>query len=259
MKPCKIPISVLVVIHTPDGQVLVLQRADRPDYWQSVTGSLDAVDEDPLLAARRELQEETGFVPEDGDLWALDVQNRYEIYAHWRHRYAPGVTHNTEHVFAYALPEARRPRLSPREHLSFRWLPWREAASCCFSPNNAEMIRLLARRQGWAGASEAASAADAAPADPDAGSNATGSGAVATGSTVAGSTSTVAGSGSAVTGSTLIRTGSTGAAAGHDGGLAGDDRLWAEDDSAGDDTARRDTVRHDTVRRDTAARGDFHR
>lgn len=230
MRPCKIPISVLVVIHTPDGQVLVLQRADRPDYWQSVTGSLDAVDEDPLLAARRELQEETGFVPEDGDLWALDVQNRYEIYAHWRHRYAPGVTHNTEHVFAYALPEARKPRLSPREHLSFRWLPWREAARCCFSPNNAEMIRLLARRQGWADASEAVPDVEAASAGPDAGSSATGSGAAVTRSAVAGPTST--------------RTGSTGAAAGHDGGLADDDRLRVGDDSAGDDTA---------------ARGDFHR
>lgn len=150
-KTYKIPISALVLIHSIDGQVLVLQRTDRPDYWQSVTGSLDAVDEDPMLAARRELQEETGFVPEDGRLWALDIQNRYEIYAHWRHRYAPGVTHNTEHVFAYALPEAREPRLSPREHLSFTWLPWHEAAKRCFSPNNAEMIRVLARRQGWAG------------------------------------------------------------------------------------------------------------
>ena len=235
MRPCKIPISVLVVIHTPDGQVLMLQRADRTDYWQSVTGSLDAVDEDPLLAARRELQEETGFVPEDGDLWALDVQNRYEIYAHWRHRYAPGVTHNTEHVFAYALPEVRKPRLSPREHLSFRWLPWREAARCCFSPNNAEMIRLLARRQGWADASEAVPDVEAASAGPDAGSSATGSGAAVTRSAVAGPTST--------------RTGSTGAAAGHDGGLADDDRLRVGDDSAGDDATGDDT----------AARGDFHR
>lgn len=145
----KIPVSVLVLIHSADGQVLLLQRADRPDYWQSVTGSLDAVDEDPLLAAQRELQEETGFSPEDGHLWSLDIRNRYEIYAHWRHRYPPGVTHNIEHVFAFALPEVRTPRLAPREHLSFEWLPWPEAAARCFSPNNAGMLRELARREGW--------------------------------------------------------------------------------------------------------------
>lgn len=149
VRPPKIPVSVLVLIHSADGQVLLLQRADRPDYWQSVTGSLDAVDEDPLLAARRELREETGFLPEDGRLWSLDIRNRYEIYPHWRHRYAQGVTHNTEHVFAYALPGVREPRLAPREHLSFEWLPWADAAARCFSPNNAEMLRVLARREGW--------------------------------------------------------------------------------------------------------------
>lgn len=172
MRPYKIPISVLVVIHTPDGQVLLLERADRPGFWQSVTGSLDAPDEPPCQAAVRELLEETGlhaadtlpgtaFFPvpgalpamagdaADGVLVDLDICNRYEIYAHWRHRYGPGVTHNTEHVFALVVPAPRPVRLAEREHLASAWLGWQAAAERCFSPSNAEAIRLLAQRHGW--------------------------------------------------------------------------------------------------------------
>ncbi|MDO5101790.1 MAG: dihydroneopterin triphosphate diphosphatase [Lautropia sp.] len=149
MKPNKIPVSVLVVIHTPDGQVLLLERADRPGFWQSVTGSLDAPDEDTRLAAARELQEETGLSPVDGELFSTGIQNRYEIYAHWRHRYGPGVTHNTEHVFHFVMLAPRPVRLAPREHLGFAWLPWDQAAARCFSPSNAEAIQVLAARHGW--------------------------------------------------------------------------------------------------------------
>lgn len=145
----KIPVSVLVVIHTDDGQVLLLERADRPGFWQSVTGSLDAPDEAPAVAGARELREETGLDVGDGRFYGLDIQNRYEIYAHWRHRYAPGVTHNTEHVFALALSGPREVRLAPREHLRSEWLDWESAAGRCFSPSNAEAIRLLAQRHGW--------------------------------------------------------------------------------------------------------------
>lgn len=145
--PFKIPESVLVVIHTPALQVLLIERADHPGYWQSVTGSLDSADEAWAEAARREVLEETGFDAHAPGAVLRDWQlaNRYEIYPHWRHRYAPGVTQNTEHVFGLCLPRAATPRLSPREHTAFVWLPWTEAADRCFSPSNAEAILQLPR------------------------------------------------------------------------------------------------------------------
>jgi len=142
-KPYKIPESVLVVIHTPDLQVLLLERADKPGYWQSVTGSKDAVDEPLAETARREVFEETGI--EGGELVDWQLANHYEIYPVWRHRYAPGVTHNLEHVFGLTVPEASAVRLAPREHLQYRWLPWAEAADLCFSPSNAEAVLQLPR------------------------------------------------------------------------------------------------------------------
>jgi len=144
-RPFKIPRSVLVVIHTAALEVLLIERADRPGFWQSVTGSLDAEDEDPAGAARREVQEETGIT--GGTL--VDWQHRieYEIYPVWRHRYAPGVTRNTEHWFGLRVPAGTAVRLSPREHLAHQWLPWDEAARRCFSPSNAEAVRQLPRRQ----------------------------------------------------------------------------------------------------------------
>jgi dATP pyrophosphohydrolase len=141
----KIPESVLVVIHTPALEVLLIERADKPGYWQSVTGSLDAPDEPLEQTCRREVAEETGIDTDaaGGVLrdWAL--ANRYEIYPVWRHRYAPGVTHNTEHVFGLTLPARVPVRLNPREHLAHLWLPWQEAADRCFSPSNAEAILQL--------------------------------------------------------------------------------------------------------------------
>ncbi len=136
----KIPESVLVVIHTPELQVLMLERADQPGFWQCVTGSKDSWDEPLLETARREVEEETGITVATERLrdWAL--VNRYEIYPVWRHRYAPGVTHNSEHVFGLQVAAGASVRLSPREHLQYRWLPWREAADLCFSPSNAEAI-----------------------------------------------------------------------------------------------------------------------
>lgn len=142
-KPFKIPESVLVVIHTQDLQVLLIERADHAGYWQSVTGSLDAPDEVLAEAAWREVREETGF--EAGTLQDWGLANIYEIYPHWRHRYAPGVTRNTEHVFGLCLPQVATPRLSPREHTDYVWLPWSEAADRCFSPSNAEAILQLPR------------------------------------------------------------------------------------------------------------------
>jgi dihydroneopterin triphosphate diphosphatase len=140
-RPYKIPRSVLVVIHTPALEVLLIERADKPGYWQSVTGSLDSEDERLEDTARREVQEETGITTGTLRDWALS--NVYEIYPVWRHRYAPGVTHNTEHVFGLTVPAGTPVTLSPREHLAFQWLPWREAADRCFSPSNAEAILQL--------------------------------------------------------------------------------------------------------------------
>lgn len=140
-RPFKIPRSVLVVVHTPALDVLLIERADKPGYWQSVTGSLDAEDEPLAATARREVEEETGIT--GGELRDWGLRNVYEIYPVWRHRYAPGVTHNTEHVFGLTVPAGVPVRLSPREHLAYQWLPWAEAAARCFSPSNAEAIRRL--------------------------------------------------------------------------------------------------------------------
>lgn len=149
-KPPKIPESVLVVIHTPSLQVLLMERADAPGYWQSVTGSKDSVEEPLAATSRREVLEETGIqigseaVPASALRdWAL--ANVYEIYPRWRHRYAPGVTHNTEHVFGLCVPEGTCITLAPREHTRYQWLPWRAAADACFSPSNAEAILMLPR------------------------------------------------------------------------------------------------------------------
>ena len=141
----KQPISTLVVIYTSALEVLLLDRADHPGYWQSVTGSRD--DEEPLNhTAARETFEETGLVADHYKLSDWHHQNVYEIYPIWRHRYAPGVTQNTEHVFGLELPAVQPVKISPREHLDYLWLPWQEAAEKCFSPTNRAMILQLPER-----------------------------------------------------------------------------------------------------------------
>ena len=146
----KIPESVLVVIHTSDREVLLIERADQPGAWQSVTGAKDHIDEPFEQTAIREVAEETGIrigspeVPRDA-LRDWGLRNVYEIFPVWRHRYAPGVTHNTEHVFGLTVPRGIAVTLSPREHLNHRWLPWCEAADACFSFSNAEAILQLPR------------------------------------------------------------------------------------------------------------------
>ncbi len=145
MNTYKIPVSALVVVHTLDLQVLLLERADRPGFWQSVTGSQN---EGETLAetAVRELHEETGLEAVRYPLTDWHKQNQFEIYQRWRHRYAPGVTQNTEHVFSLLVPEPRPITLSPREHLRYEWLGWRAAADKAFSWSNAEAIRELPQR-----------------------------------------------------------------------------------------------------------------
>lgn len=149
-RPYKIPQSVLVVIHTAALDVLLIERADKPGFWQSVTGAKDHVDEPFAETAVREVGEETGIVVGSAavpraNLLDWGLENVYEIYPVWRHRYAPGVTHNVEHVFGLRVPPGVPVTLDPREHLNQVWLPWREAADRCFSPSNAEAILQLPR------------------------------------------------------------------------------------------------------------------
>jgi dATP pyrophosphohydrolase len=165
----KIPESVLVVIYTINLEVLLIERADKPGFWQSVTGSKDTLLESLMETAAREVKEETGIVI--GDFHSLEgigqsrkentastipaanlcdwkLSNVYEIYPVWRHRYAPGITHNTEHVFGLLVPRDIPITLAPREHVNYLWLPYREAADKCFSPSNAEAILQLPQHIG---------------------------------------------------------------------------------------------------------------
>lgn len=142
----KLPVSVLVLVHTAQCEVLLLERALRPGYWQSVTGSLDRMDEPLERAARREVFEETGIDASSERLARWNVAYTFEIYQHWRHRFAPGVMHNVEHVFALELSARRAVLVAPQEHSAFQWLPWREAAAKCFSWSNRDAIVMLGER-----------------------------------------------------------------------------------------------------------------
>jgi dATP pyrophosphohydrolase len=142
----KQPVSVLVLVYTPDRSVLLIERADFPDHWQSVTGSQEP-GESLLATAARELREETGIDARAcGTLTDWGMSNVYEIYPKWRHRYPPGITHNTEHVFALEVQAPIGVTLNPREHLRSAWLPWREAAAKCFSWSNRAAIEALEHR-----------------------------------------------------------------------------------------------------------------
>ena len=141
----KIPVSTLIVIHTAARKVLLLERADHPGFGQSVTGSQDE-GETLRQTAIREVGEETGIDASRYELTDWERQNVYEIYPIWRHRYAPGTTHNTEHVFGLELPDEVPVTVAPREHLAHLWLPYEEAARKCFSWSNREAILSLGSR-----------------------------------------------------------------------------------------------------------------
>lgn len=145
----KQPISALVVIHTPELEVLLLERANHPGYWQSVTGSAE-VGEPIMETARREVLEETGIDAGRFELVDWQRSNVWEIFLEWRDRYAPGITHNTEHVFSLRVPRETPVTISTSEHLSHLWLPWQAAAAKCFSWTNRDAILELPQRAGLA-------------------------------------------------------------------------------------------------------------
>ena len=141
----KLPESVLVVIYTAALDVLLIERAANPGFWQSVTGSREPDDPDLEATARRELLEETGLSVGTLSDWRLT--NRYEIWPQWRARYAPDVTHNVEHVFGFRVPQITVATLDPAEHTAQLWLPWQQAMEKVFSPSNRDAIRQLSQRR----------------------------------------------------------------------------------------------------------------
>lgn len=142
MTQFKTPISALVLIYTADLQVLIMERADKAGFWQSVTGSVEG-DETPQQAAMREVLEETGLDVNLYDFQDWQASNVYEIYPHWRHRYAPGVTENREHLFGLQLPTPIPVKLAPNEHVRYEWVDWREAAKRVFSWTNVDALKRL--------------------------------------------------------------------------------------------------------------------
>jgi dATP pyrophosphohydrolase len=141
----KQPVSALVVIHTPELEVLLLERAAHPGFWQSVTGSREG-EESLIDTAQREVDEETGILAPLTQFMDWSLTNTYEIFSEWRHRYAPGVTANVEHVFSLCVPDTVTIATSPEEHRNWQWLPWQEAAARCFSWSNRDAILMLPER-----------------------------------------------------------------------------------------------------------------
>ena len=139
----KRPESVLVVVYTRDGRVLLLRRADHPEFWQSVTGSMEWDDASPRASAARELREETGIHVPPGQLRDWQIAQRYVLFPQWRHKYAPGVEENTEHFFSLELPAETAIRLSPGEHTEYRWVTFAEAVAQVFSWTNRDALQLL--------------------------------------------------------------------------------------------------------------------
>ena len=138
------PVSVLVVVHSDDAQVLLLQRAQPFDFWQSVTGSLDE-DESHADAARRELFEETGL-RDEGILEYTGISRQFVIDPRWRDRFEPGIVENVEFEWRYRVPQPVDIRVDGGEHAGYRWLPQADAVGAVWSWTNREALRSLAQQ-----------------------------------------------------------------------------------------------------------------
>lgn len=141
----KRPESVLIVVYTDRLDCLVLNRVDPPGFWQSVTGTL-RWGEGHAAAAARELAEETGLDP--AGLEDAGLRQRFPILPAWRHRFAPGVEENLEHLWYLRLLEACEIRLNAAEHSEYRWLPAAAAAAKVSSWTNRNAIERLLASQG---------------------------------------------------------------------------------------------------------------
>jgi len=143
----KRPESVLVVVYTRTGKVLLLRRADVPEFWQSVTGSMEWGDELPAETAVRELREETGIVASTAELTDWKIQQRYEIFSRFRYRYAPGIEENTEHFFSLELADECPATVNPDEHLEYAGVPFDQAIERVFSWTNRDALRHLLKQR----------------------------------------------------------------------------------------------------------------
>ena len=142
-KTFKRPESVLVVVYTAAGEILLLERHEPAGWWQSVTGSLEP-GEAPHQAAVRELAEETGLAA-DG-LVDLEMSHRFTIAPAWRHKFAPGVTENLEHAFALELPGPADIRLDSAEHRGYAWLSRAAALAQASSWSNRAALEKVVGR-----------------------------------------------------------------------------------------------------------------
>jgi dATP pyrophosphohydrolase len=132
------PVSVLVLVHTADGSILLLRRTRPFDFWQSVTGSLQR-DETHAEAALRELAEETGLAGQ-GKLTFTGTSRAFTIDERWRDRYAPGITENVEFEWHYRLPARTDIVVSASEHSEYQWFSLDRAIEAVWSWTNREAL-----------------------------------------------------------------------------------------------------------------------
>jgi dATP pyrophosphohydrolase len=135
----KIPVSAQVIIFCSPKQILLLQRKDNPNYWQSITGSIEK-SESPWNCAIREVYEETALDTNKHNLFDLSERNQYKIYNEWAHRYEKNINFNIEHIFALHLNKKENIIINPEEHLDYAWFNLPDAIEKVFSWTNRKAL-----------------------------------------------------------------------------------------------------------------------